>query len=228
MNILFWDIDGTLLRTAKAGLYAFEQAAGDLYPVKIDWSAIPTAGRTDNYIAAEIIKAATGREPDEPAVRQLIARYESLLPGYLAKYQGHVLPSVREILTHFWGRPDCLTLLLTGNTETGAQAKLRRYEIDHFFDFPLSAFAGHHVYRNDIARQALTRLKARLPDVNPDRIYIIGDTPHDIECGKAIGARTIAVATGRFSRDELAAHSPWRALEELPGADQFAAMIESR
>ncbi|EGO65051.1 HAD family hydrolase [Acetonema longum] len=228
MKILFWDIDGTLLRTAKAGLYAFEQAAGDLYSVKVDLSAIPTAGRTDNYIACEIIKAATGREPAETAVRQLVAHYESLLPGYLVKHPGHLLPSVPETLAHFRGCPDCLTLLLTGNTQNGAQAKLRHYEIDQFFDFQLSAFAGHYVYRNDIARQALAGLKGRLPDINPGRIYVIGDTPHDIECGKAIGARTIAVATGRFSRDELAACHPWKSLEKLPGADQFASMIEGR
>ena len=221
MRILFWDIDGTLLRTAKAGLYAFEQVIQETFNIPFDFSSIKTAGMTDYYIAHQVIWLATGREPAVHEISHLIARYEEVLPGHLAARQGHLTPSVKAILTHLHSREDYVSLLLTGNTFIGAKIKLTHYEIEGFFNFKRSAFCNNCFNRTEISTQALSSVNEYYPTVPPEHIYVIGDTPNDIHCGKAIHARTIAVATGRYSVEELSVHSPWWIVPTLPSPAEF-------
>lgn len=216
LKILFWDIDGTLLKTAKAGLFAFEQATSDIFKTSIDFKSIPTAGMTDYYIAKQIIYQITGREPLPEETTTLLKHYEKILPAHLAARQGHLTPAVQEILNYFRHRSNCLSLLLTGNTYLGAKAKLTRYDIINYFDFSLSAFGDTCDNRLDLADQALAKVSNCYPDLIPQQIFVIGDTPNDIRCGKSINAKTIAVATGVYSLEELAKHSPWWALNQLP------------
>ena len=225
MRILFWDIDGTLLKTAKAGLYAFEQVIQEILNTPFDFSTIKTAGMTDYYIAHQVIKLATGREPAVHEICKLIARYEEVLPSHLAARQGHLTPSVKDILTHLQSREDYVSLLLTGNTLIGAKTKLTHYGLDGFFNFQRSAFCNNCFNRTEISTQALSIVKEHYPAVAPEHIYVIGDTPNDIHCGKAIHARTIAVATGRYSVEELSAHTPWWIVPTLPSPAEFVKNI---
>ena len=225
MRILFWDIDGTLLKTAKAGLYAFEQVIQELYNISFDFDTIKTAGMTDYYIAHQAIQFATGREPAVHEICNLIARYEEVLPSHLAARQGHLTPSVQDILTHVHSREEYISLLLTGNTAVGAKTKLTHYGLDGFFNFKHSAFCNNCFNRTEISAQALAIVTEYYPAVAPEHIYVIGDTPNDIDCGKAIGARTIAVATGRYSVEELNAHSPWWVVAALPSPVEFVTNI---
>jgi len=97
--------------------------------------------------------------------------------------------------------------LLTGNTRAGARIKLAHYGLDQYFDF--GGFGDNHFERDDVAREALSATRERLGDaVDLDRVWVIGDTPNDVRCGRAIQARTIAVATGDHTREELAAANP--------------------
>lgn len=221
MKILFWDIDGTLLKTAKAGLYAFEEAVAEMFSTTFDFTTIKTAGMTDYYISHQVIHLATGCEPSVHEVCKLMSLYEKILPRHLASRQGHITPSVKDILTYLHHRQDYVSLLLTGNTEFGAKAKLSHYKLDGFFNFSSSAFCGTCFYRTEISNQARTIVKNRYPTVTSDQIYVIGDTPNDIDCGKAIGAKTIAVATGMYSLEELQDHSPWWAVSTLPSPIEF-------
>lgn len=129
---------------------------------------------------------------------------------------------MREILEHLRGRADVRSYLLTGNTRGGAHAKLTHFGLLEFF--PDGAFAEDASARATIAARALA-LARRAAPVADDRVYVIGDTPHDIECGRAIGARTIAVATGGYTLDELRAHDPWRAFEALPPVEAFMGLL---
>lgn len=226
MHILFWDIDGTLLKTAKAGLYAFEQVIEETFQISFDFNTITAAGMTDYYIAHQVIEYATGRQPVPTEITKLITHYEKILPHHLALRQGHLTPSVKDILTYLHQQEDYVSLLLTGNTEIGAKTKLAHYGLDHFFDFSKSAFCNNSFHRTDISAQALSIVKQHYPTVAPDHIYIIGDTPNDIHCGKAIGARTIAVATGRYSMEELKQHTPWWLLPVLPSPQEFVEHIQ--
>ena len=223
MTVLFWDIDGTLLTTAKAGVFAWEDAVRE-FTGRDDFelAKMRIAGMTDYQIAVKTFET-LGIEADESYLRRFVDRYGALLPTSLPRKQGRVLPNVRDILEHLRGRPDVRSYLLTGNTRAGATAKLTHYDLLHFF--PDGAFAEDAGARSSIASRALTLARQAGP-VTDNRVYVIGDTPHDIECARAIDARTIAVATGGYTSAELKEHRPWRLFEELPPPDDFVRLIE--
>ena len=149
----------------------------------------------------------------------MLRSYERRLPASLPRRQGRVLDGIREVLEDLQGRDDVRSYLLTGNTPTGARAKLGHYDLDRFFPGGQGAFCIDHGSRVDIARRALPLAEGA------DAMYVIGDTPADVECGKAIGARTIAVASGWHSADELAATEPWLVLERIPEPDAFRELL---
>jgi phosphoglycolate phosphatase-like HAD superfamily hydrolase len=153
----------------------------------------------------------------------MVTRYEELLPSTLPLKHGRVLPHVREILEALRPWTDVRSYLLTGNTRAGARAKLTHYDLLKYF--PDGGFAEDQGNRSTIATRAL-ELARRSGPVTGDRIFVIGDTPHDIECAAPINARTIAVATGGFSVEELSAYHPWRVFAELPPPSAFLRLIE--
>jgi phosphoglycolate phosphatase len=223
MTILFWDIDGTLLMTGKAGVPAWEAAVREVTGRDFQLSSIRVPGLTDFQIAARTFEL-LGVPAEDAALERMVARYEDLLPSTLPLKQGRVLPNVREILDTLRGRSDVRSYLLTGNTRRGARAKLTHYNLFQYF--PDGAFAEDQGSRASIATRAL-ELARRHGPVNQEQIFVIGDTPHDIECAAAIDARTIAVATGGYSVEELSAHRPWRVFEELPPPVEFLQLIDA-
>ena len=219
MDIFFWDIDGTLIRTDKAGLYAFEQSVRELWDSPVDFHQIHSAGMTDYSIARQIIERIAARPASHQEVKDLTRRYEELLQEHLAQREGKVMPSVREILAALQEK-GALSLLLTGNSRKGAEMKMRKFGLEGFFDFEHSAFCEDSPNRDDVANRALQKILNRI-EGGSSRLFVIGDTPNDIRCGKMIGAYTISVATGTFSEPELAAHEPWWSLPHLPPAPLF-------
>ena len=172
------------------------------------------------------------------ALTTVVSRHDSVvchhtgwrpwLPHELAHGpQGQVLPGVLELLETLHHRADLAQGLLTGNLKRGAQFKLTHYKVWHYFEF--GAFADDSPRRNDLGPHALRRAKElHAVDFHPARTFIIGDTPHDIECGKVIGAQTIAVATGRFSVDELAAHQPTAVFKNFADTAAFLRVIDAQ
>jgi phosphoglycolate phosphatase-like HAD superfamily hydrolase len=223
-TVLFWDIDGTLLSTGRAGVFALVAAAREVLGVDADIDDLHTAGLTDSEVAAAVI-GHCGQVADPTTVAAFLGVYERELPGSLPLRRGRVLPSVAEILSDLADRPDVVSHLLTGNTAAGARAKLRHYGLGAYFNG--GSFCTQGATRDAIARSARELIDERYGRgaVDPERTYVIGDTPLDIRCGKAIGARTVAVATGAYALDELRAHSPWAALERLPDPPDFRGLI---
>jgi phosphoglycolate phosphatase len=222
-HVLFWDIDGTLLTTGKAGVPAWEAAVREVTGREFQLSSIRVPGLTDYQIAVRTFEL-LGIDADEATLHRMVTRYEDLLPSALPQKQGRVLPNVREILERVGGRSDVRSYLLTGNTRGGARAKLTHYGLVDYF--PDGAFAEDAGERSTIATRAL-ELARRTGPVGENAVYVIGDTPHDIHCANAIAARTIAVATGGYTVDELRPYRPWRVYAELPGAGEFMRLIES-
>ena len=221
MNIVFWDIDGTLIRTSRAGLLAFEEAVEAKWHKKIDYTRIQTAGRTDYFIAQQVIEQIGGYKPGHEEIMELTGRYEQLLNKYLTTRPGLVLPSVESILNELKKQENCLSLLLTGNSRTGAEIKLAHFGLTQYFDFEQSAFCNGRCERSAIAEQGLTNAMKLQNNTEPVKIFVIGDTPNDIACGKGIGAYTIGVATGGYSKEELLHHTPWWSVDQLPEAQEF-------
>jgi phosphoglycolate phosphatase-like HAD superfamily hydrolase len=222
MTVLFWDIDGTLLTTGKAGVPAWEKAVREVVGHEFELTRFRVAGLTDYQIAVRTFEM-LGVEADDETIRRMVRRYEELLPEWLPTKKGYVLPNVREILERLEQRTDVRSYLLTGNTRGGARAKLTYYDLFKFF--PDGAFAEDASDRSTIAARAL-ELARRAGPVFDHAVFVVGDTPHDIECANAIGARTVAVATGGYSLEELESHRPWRAFRELPPTDEFIQLID--
>ena len=221
VTILFWDIDGTLLTTGKAGVPAWEAAVRETTGKEFQLSSIRVPGLTDFQIAARTFEL-LGVQPGDGLLERMVTRYEDLLPSTLPLKQGHVLPNVREILEALRARAEVRSYLLTGNTRRGARAKLTHYDL--FTYFPDGAFAEDQGLRASIAARAV-ELARRNGPFTEEQVFVIGDTPHDIEAAGAIKARTIAVATGGYSVDELSAHRPWRVFEQLPPPAEFLELI---
>jgi phosphoglycolate phosphatase len=211
-----------LLTTGRAGVPAWEDAVREVVGHDFQLSKFRIAGLTDYQIAVRTFDA-LGVDANEDTIQRMVRRYEELLPAALPLKQGHVLPNVREILELLERRHDVRSYLLTGNTRGGARAKLTHYDLFKFF--PDGAFAEDAGERSTIATRAL-ELARRAGPVNDRAVFVVGDTPHDIHCANAIGARTVAVATGGYSLDELQSHHPWRAFSELPPADEFVRLID--
>lgn len=226
MKVLFWDIDGTLLQAGHAGRYAFDQAVREIYGRTIDYKLIQTSGMTDDYIAKQIIEMIEGRVAEPSAIAAMTARYEELLPHYLTEKPGYILEGVAEVLTELHAHDDYVQLILTGNSRRGAEEKLAHYGLCSFFDFDHSAFGDDCFDRNEISAKARKIVHNVYPSVASSEIYVIGDTPNDVRCGKAIGARTIAVASGRYSYDELTACDPWHTMERLCSPKDFLFILE--
>ena len=176
------------------------------FGVDDDFNDIEIAGRTDVGIARTVLQK-YAIEPNESNVANFLEQYIALLPQFLAQNEGYVLAGVRDILERLHGNPDRVLALLTGNLERGARLKLQYYGLADFFEF--GAFADDHYDRNELGSFARRRAREKHGhDFEVALIDVIGDTGHDIACGKIFGARTIAVATGSWTREQLSAQSP--------------------
>jgi phosphoglycolate phosphatase-like HAD superfamily hydrolase len=222
--LIFWDIDGTLLTTGRAGIFAWQDSLREFTGVSTDLEEFDTAGLPDYGIARRLLATYAGiLEPDSDQLSELVRGYEARLPAALHTRIGRVLPNVRPILERLAGEPGVCSLLLTGNTQRGARAKLAHYGLLEFFQ--KGGFSERDDDRQVIARTALEHARSAGCSAELDRTFVIGDTPHDVHCGTSIGARTIAVATGRHTPEELSMASPWRVLPELPPAPTFMAIL---
>lgn len=217
-RLILWDIDMTLVNTGSAGQHALVRATMEWFGGDGDLTGVEIAGRTDRAIAYQILDKY--KQPATPKnVDAFLDRYVALLPEELPKRDGRVLPGVRELLEDLSREADKTLGLLTGNLERGAQLKLAHYDLWHFF--PFGAFADDHHDRNALGPCALGRAVAHAGfDFAPEQIDVVGDTGHDIACGKAFGARTVAVATGSWSRPRLAECRPDFLFDDLANVDE--------
>lgn len=185
---------------------AFDRATVDHFGYEIPVASIDWLGATDYSIAYAMLEKA-GREVTREEAKELINCYLSYLPEMLDASNARAIEGTQELLEHFHDHDAVHQGLLTGNVRRGAEIKLGYLGVDHFFRF--GAFADHSDHRNDLSRHALDLAREHLHlEWSPEQIYVIGDTPKDIECGKVIGAHTVAVATGHHSVEQLRDHEP--------------------
>ena len=213
-SLILWDIDGTLVNMDRAGERALLLAIKELYARDLGANLpVDLRGRTDTSIAGDLLAflnvAAT------PEERKKFQRgYLDRLPVTLPAGKARVLLGIHDALEAIHAHPEIHQALLTGNLEAGAKLKLEFLDLWKYFEF--GAFADDSHLRDELGPFALARAREKLGiTFPPERVWIIGDTPHDIACGKAIGAKTIAVATGAFSVEELSALNPTHTFADL-------------
>lgn len=223
-SICLFDIDGTLLRTGGAGQKAMERALTDVFGIPDPWEDIPAAGRTDRAITHDLF---TYHElaPSSQQWEEFQTVYFRHLSHTLAELDGAVLPGIQTLLSHIATRPDVSMGLLTGNFRAAAKIKLEHYAIDQHFAY--GGFGDHHHDRDDVARVAYAEACRHLArEVDPQAICVIGDTPSDVKCARAIGARAIAVATGMYTVDELARSQPDELYEDFSAPEFFLSRLD--
>lgn len=224
-KLILWDIDGTLIRTNRAGIIALVRAFAALHGREPDMSRVEVAGRTDRWIIRRMLEE-HGIAPTTENIHAVLEGYLQLLQGEIATREGQVLPGIVELLETLHSRSDVVQALLTGNVERGARIKLEHYRVWHYFQF--GAYGDDSPLRNDLGPHALRRAKERhAVDFAPDSTFVIGDTPHDIECGKVIGARTIGVATGMYSVEQLAALAPTAVFADFSDTAAFLRLLDA-
>jgi len=212
-RLYLFDIDGTLITSGGAGERALREAMRTRFGVEEDLKSIVLAGATDSLIARELL-VKNGIEPDAANVAGLLDSYLASLVEQMPAHAGRLMPGITGLLEALAARPECVLGLLTGNLAKGAEIKLTHYGVWHYFEF--GAFADDSHDRNDLGHFARARAaEAHGIDFPPERIYILGDTPRDIACARAVGARAVAIATGDYPAAALAAESPDFLFEDL-------------
>ena len=208
-----FDIDGTLILGKGAGEKALLEAMRRAFGLTVGFENIVLAGATDKKIAHELLEA-NGLPITDENVAAVIENYLEVLQDLMHPHGGELLPGIIGLLEALSARPDCAVGLLTGNVRRGAEIKLRHFGVWHFF--PFGAFADDHHDRNELGEFARQRaLEYHGKEFPPERIFVLGDTPKDIACGRALGAKTVAIATGQYSLKELAEHRPDFLLADL-------------
>jgi phosphoglycolate phosphatase-like HAD superfamily hydrolase len=213
MHVCLFDIDGTLIASGGAGKAALEAALADDFGIPHVIDKLQLSGRTDRAIIRDLFQMHIIEET--PAnYERLVRSYLRHLPAYLASHRGRVLPGIVSLLEQLHPRGDVAIGLLTGNVRAGAQVKLGYFGLHHYFAF--GGYGDHHLDRDDVAREALAEVQQRFDGtVSLDRIWVVGDTPLDIQCARSIGAKVAAVCTGWHPREELADHQPDLLLSDL-------------
>lgn len=224
MHICLFDIDGTLLNTGGAGQAAMEAALRSEFGITWPAAGIPMAGRTDRAIMVDLLKH-FGLSADAETWNAARAGYLHHLPRTLDDRAGSVLPGIVELLEALSARDDVSLGLLTGNFRDGARLKLEYYALHHHFEF--GGYGDEHLHRDDVARQALdTANSHHNGPVELNRVWVIGDTPADIACARAIGANAVAVGTGLYPLEDLEAEKPDHLLADFADPEPLWSLLQ--
>jgi phosphoglycolate phosphatase-like HAD superfamily hydrolase len=217
VRLVLFDIDGTLIHTGGAGVKAFGRAFASEFNLTDGLDRMKFAGRTDTSLVREFFSM-HGVQPDREKVQQFFDCYVFWLDYLLHHSAGGTCPGLGEFVQDLRQQPQPPRLgLLTGNIRLGAEIKLRHFDLWELFQ--TGAFGDDHEDRNQIALIALQRGSRLLGhSLRGDEILVIGDTPLDIDCARAIGAKTLAVASGGSTYDQLKAHHPDWVVENLTQA----------
>ena len=214
VRLVLFDIDGTLVLTGGAGTRAFSETFSHIFGLKHGTERIKFAGRTDVSLVREFFQIHGVPESPEN-FRQFFDNYVFWLEHVVAQSTGGPCTGVARFIKDLLALPQPPMLgLLTGNIRLGAEIKLRRFGLWDFF--VMGGFADDHEERNHIAVAALQRGRRVLDaHLQPQEVVVIGDTPFDVRCGKFIGAKTLAVATGGSKYAELIPHAADWTVEDL-------------
>jgi phosphoglycolate phosphatase-like HAD superfamily hydrolase len=214
IRLVLFDVDGTLLHSGGAGVKAFGRAFASEFGVHDGTERLKFAGRTDVSLVREFFTHHKIEESPQNFER-FFKSYLVWLQQIIRECQGGPCHGVLEFCRALETRPDPPLLgLLTGNIREGARIKLQHYNL--WEKFPFGAFADDNEERDQIAVVARQRGGERLGrTLRGDEILVIGDTPLDIRCARAIEAKALAVATGAYSVEELLQHKPDWAVADL-------------
>jgi phosphoglycolate phosphatase-like HAD superfamily hydrolase len=209
VRLFLFDIDGTLISSRGVGRQAITRALREVYGTAGAVDRYDLRGKTDLRIVRDLMREAG--LPDAVVAAGLTACFDAYVRE-LASLIGdggcvQAMPGIAELVRELHARDDAVVGLLTGNIARGAELKLRPTGLWPLFR--VGAFGSDDIDRRRLPAVACARARAVVGRDFPfERVTIIGDTPHDVDCARACGATAVAVATGQYGQDELAACTP--------------------
>jgi phosphoglycolate phosphatase len=216
LSLLLFDIDGTLLLTGGAGIRAMTRAFHETFGVSKAFDGIHPAGRTDTFLLSSALEHAGVERSHDNHLRFRAAYLLALAEEIVQPGDGRagVMPGVEPLLEALVEQGCWHLALLTGNYEGAARVKLRHYGLDRYFEW--GVFGEESDDRRVLGQIALQRARERnIPERSCATAVVIGDTPDDVVCAHAVGARSLGVATGPFTREQLSAAGAHATLVDL-------------
>lgn len=226
-KILLFDIDGTLLLSGGAGKTALEKAILDLFGFENAWGSLVPDGKTDPAIIDEIMTPLCGNALSAEQHSQLRDLYHFHFESEIRTAdQFRLMPGISQLLAELRNIPSLALGIATGNFKKAAEMKLRRGGLESYFDF--GGFACDAVERPMLTRIGYERGKSFCgKNIDPQDVFVIGDTIYDVRAGKSLGARTISVCTGSTPRGTLEAMSPDYLFEDLSDIASFLSCLNA-
>lgn len=228
-KLVLFDIDGTLLSAGLAARESILAALARAYrwqpqPEHSDRQRHDFSGKTDPQIVRELVSQAIGRERCEEGLTRALAIYLEELENRLTPGSVVAKPGVADLLLRLAARPHVTLALLTGNLERGARLKLEPPDLNRYF--PFGAFGSDSADRYELAAIALARAEnATGRRFSGKAIVVVGDSVHDVSCGRSLGVRAVAVATGPTPAARLAAENPDALLESFSDVERAVEAI---
>ncbi len=224
MNVLLFDIDGTLLSTAGAGRLAMQRGL-EKRGLKLREVDIPVHGRTDQAIILDLLQAHE-MEVSDQSIQTFYADYVAELGLAMQQCEAKLLPGILELLVHLNQLNHVSVGILTGNGRRATEIKLGHFKLLEFFQF--GAYGEYTSDRCTVAANAFQAAGGFLR-FEPDRhrTWVIGDTVHDVRCARSIGVKALAVGTGHVCLDELRSSQPDCYLDDLSDIAAVVKAIET-
>lgn len=227
MKLLLFDVDLTLVNSGGSGRRAMTQAFATLFNRSNGFDSVDFAGRTDPLILKDAL-AGNGLQWSPEKEENFKETYFNLLKTEIEKPHAgkKIEPGIPEVLQALSAKEDILLGLLTGNWKQGAQIKLAYFGI--LSHFKMGVFADDSENREALPHLAVQRCQEEFStSFPPENVYVVGDTPLDVACARPLGAKSVAVATGFFSFDQLADSNPDYLFRDLSNYAEFLKIIEA-
>jgi phosphoglycolate phosphatase-like HAD superfamily hydrolase len=201
--VVLFDVDETLIHTGGSGARSWKAAFQKLYGIPADIGQHSSAGETDPQVARATFTAVVGHDPSADELGRLYAQYLlHLADDILTSEQYRVLPGAEQTLLAL-GEAGVMLGLVSGAMEGAARTKLIPANLNRFFIF--GAYGSDSPDRPELTRIGIHKATFLHDQLSPAQVYVVGDTPRDIESAKAAGAVSVGVASGHYSTEELEA-----------------------
>ncbi|HEV3356149.1 MAG TPA: HAD hydrolase-like protein [Pseudonocardiaceae bacterium] len=225
--LVFWDIDLTLLDLRRIGASWFRAALAEVTGAQ-DVEIPSFAGRTDRWITAEMLRR-IGRDATDAEIQRVQLAVLDIAAEHRAEIAevGVELPGVSAALRAIADLPDVAQSLVTGNLAPIAEYKVAAFGLDAYLDLAVGGYGEVSEVRADLLGDALAKATAKYGEFAPDSVFVIGDTPHDVDAALAHKARAIAVATGRYGEEELREAGAHTVLPDLADTEAVLALLRS-
>jgi phosphoglycolate phosphatase-like HAD superfamily hydrolase len=199
--VVLFDVDETLVHTGGSGARSWNAAFEKLYGISADIGQHSSAGETDPQVARATFRGVMGHEPSDNELDQLYAQYLlHLADDILVSEHYRMLPGADQCLATL-GEAGILLGLVSGAMEGAARTKLIPANLNRFFIF--GAYGSDSPDRAELTGIAIEKAARLHAQLTPAQVFVVGDTPHDIDATRKAGAVSVGVASGHYSVDEL-------------------------